>query len=88
MTDHDDAKAATLLRAAQIGEAAGLHFVYAGNLPGQVGTYEHTWCPGCRALLIERTGFRILQDRLTPSGGQCPQCGLAIPGRWRAPAGA
>jgi pyruvate formate lyase activating enzyme len=34
--------ASTLLRAVKIGEEAGLHYVYAGNLPGRTGGYENT----------------------------------------------
>ena len=34
-----------LVRAAEIGAEEGLHFVYAGNLSGRVGPWEHTWCP-------------------------------------------
>ena len=74
----------TLLRAAEIGAAAGLRFVYAGNLPGRVGRWEHTWCPGCGALLIERFGFRILANRL--SAGACPDCRRPVPGFWEADA--
>jgi len=37
MTDPDDTGVATLLRAARIGAREGLHFVYAGNVPGAVG---------------------------------------------------
>jgi AmmeMemoRadiSam system radical SAM enzyme len=84
MTDPDDTSVATLLRAAEIGAAAGLRFVYAGNLPGRVGRWENTYCPGCAALLIERMGYRIVQNRLV--GGACPDCGRAIPGFWDAPA--
>jgi pyruvate formate lyase activating enzyme len=83
MLDHSDTSAATLLRAAELGLAAGLRYVYAGNLPGRVGPFENTWCPTCRGLLIERTGFTVHRDRLTPSGGACPDCGTLIPGRWR-----
>ena len=36
--------AATLIRVAGMGRAAGLHYVYAGNLPGQVGDLEDTRC--------------------------------------------
>ena len=32
----------------EIGTAAGLRFVYAGNLPGRVGPWENTRCPSCR----------------------------------------
>ena len=37
-----------LLRAAEIGQAAGLRYIYAGNLPGMVGPWEDTRCPQCR----------------------------------------
>jgi pyruvate formate lyase activating enzyme len=80
MTGPPNTSARTLLRAAEIGAAEGLRFVYAGNLPGQVGRWENTWCPGCGALLIERRGFRVLQDRLC--AGRCPGCRRAIPGFW------
>jgi pyruvate formate lyase activating enzyme len=82
MTDRADATAATVLRAAEIGVAAGLRYVYAGNLPGRVGTFENTYCPRCRTLLIERVGYIIRRDLLTPTGGVCPSCGSPIPGRW------
>jgi len=54
--------------------------VYAGNLPGRVGEHEHTRCPGCGRVLIERVGFRVL--RCTLREGACPDCGRAIPGVW------
>ncbi|MBI3998827.1 MAG: radical SAM protein [Armatimonadetes bacterium] len=82
MTEYDYTQAGTLLRAARLGEAAGLRFVYAGNLPGRVGPYEHTFCPRCRALLVERVGYHIRQNRLAATGGRCPDCGAAIPGIW------
>ena len=80
MTDPDDTPVQTLLRAASIGREAGLHFVYAGNLPGRVGDWENTRCPGCNALLIERSGYRILENRL--ADGKCPECSRMIPGVW------
>jgi pyruvate formate lyase activating enzyme len=83
MLDRSDTSAAALLRAAELGLAAGLRYVYAGNLPGRVGPFENTWCPTCRGLLVARTGFTVRQDRLTPSGGVCPDCRTSIPGRWR-----
>src|SRR5262249_29883684 len=80
MTDPADTDARTLLRAAEIGAAEGLRFVYAGNLPGRLGSWENTYCPGCRALLVERVGFRVLKNRI--ASGQCPECERAIPGLW------
>jgi pyruvate formate lyase activating enzyme len=83
MTDPADTDVRTLLRAAEIGAREGLRYVYAGNLPGGVGRWENTYCPGCGALLIERYGYRILQQRIP--GGVCPECAREIPGFWRAP---
>jgi pyruvate formate lyase activating enzyme len=81
MTDPRDAVAADLVRACETGRAAGLRYVYAGNLPGRVGPWEHTWCPSCRSLLVERWGYTILQQRIGANGA-CPDCGEPIPGRW------
>jgi len=82
MTDRDGTTAQTLLRAAELGVGEGLRYVYAGNLPGRVGPFENTYCPSCRALLIERVGYTILRDLVTPGRGVCPSCGAPIPGRW------
>src|SRR5260370_1398946 len=56
MTDPDNTTPETLIRACEIGAAAGLKFVYAGNLPGRVGRWEDTYCPDCGDRLIERSG--------------------------------
>ena len=80
MLDHANTTVATLLRASEIGKKAGLRYVYAGNLPGRVGTHENTYCPACRALLIERRSYTILRNTLTD--GACPTCQTAIPGVW------
>jgi pyruvate formate lyase activating enzyme len=81
MTDRGWTPAASLQRAADLGREAGLHFVYAGNIPGGTGTLESTYCPSCQALLIERVGFRVLANHLGV-GGTCPTCGVRIPGVW------
>ncbi|HEC22323.1 MAG TPA: AmmeMemoRadiSam system radical SAM enzyme [Chloroflexi bacterium] len=81
MTDRGATPASTLLRAAEIGVEAGLKFVYAGNLPGHLREWEDTRCPTCRATLIKRRGFWVLENRITAEG-TCPSCGTAIPGIW------
>ncbi|MBI2534909.1 MAG: AmmeMemoRadiSam system radical SAM enzyme [Deltaproteobacteria bacterium] len=81
MTDPDNTTARHLVRAAEIGKAAGLRYVYAGNLPGKVGDLENTYCPNCHELLIERYGYLILDYKLT-ADGSCPHCETNIPGRW------
>ncbi len=81
MTDPDNTDAKTLMRAAEIGREAGLRFVYAGNLPGQVGEYEDTTCPECNFRLIKRRGY-IIQEYHVTAEGKCPKCGANTPGLW------
>lgn len=83
MTDPRDTTSEDLLRAAAIGRHAGLRYIYAGNLSGEVGDLENTRCHNCRTLLIERAGYLIRGYHLTPDG-HCPSCGTSIPGRWAA----
>jgi pyruvate formate lyase activating enzyme len=71
----------TLVKAAEIGQEAGLNYVYAGNIPGRVGEYENTYCPNCRATLVERYSYTIRGYHLTAEG-TCPKCGAAIHGIW------
>jgi pyruvate formate lyase activating enzyme len=82
MTDPRNTTADDLVRACEIGREVGLRYIYAGNLPGRVGRWEHTWCPGCGELLIERFGYRILRQRVG-GDGRCPGCARAIPGIWQ-----
>jgi pyruvate formate lyase activating enzyme len=79
--DGERTSAEILERAAEIGQEAGLNYVYAGNLPGRVGSLENTYCPSCRALLVERSGYHILENRLN-AGGLCPDCATPIAGVW------
>jgi pyruvate formate lyase activating enzyme len=81
MTDPPPTSVRTLIRAAEIGQEAGLRYVYAGNIPGRVGEYEHTYCPNCRTPLVERTSYVIYGYHLSPQG-TCPKCGTAIAGIW------
>jgi pyruvate formate lyase activating enzyme len=81
MGDRAPTSVRALLRAAEIGAGAGLRFVYAGNLPGVVRSWENTYCPGCRGVLVERLGFRVLRNRLD-ADGRCPDCRQAVPGVW------
>jgi pyruvate formate lyase activating enzyme len=81
MTDPAATTAVMLQRAARIGREAGLRYTYAGNLPGRVGTLEHTACPTCGERLIARYGYLIQEYRVTDEGA-CPRCATPIPGRW------
>jgi len=68
--------ASSLERAEQIGKAAGLHYVYLGNVPGSKS--ENTFCYKCGRILIERVGYHIAANHITNSC--CPDCGARIAG--------
>ncbi len=66
----------SLERAYDIGRAAGLHYVYFGNVPGSES--ESTFCYKCGRMLIERVGYRILANHIKNS--RCPDCETEIAG--------
>jgi pyruvate formate lyase activating enzyme len=79
--DAPSTSAEILQRAADVGQEAGLRYVYAGNLPGRVGSLEDTHCPQCQYALVERLGYMIRSKRVTKDG-TCPKCGAKIAGIW------
>jgi len=81
MRDPAPTSTRTILRAAEIGQEAGLNYVYAGNIPGRVNEYENTYCPRCRSMLIERQGYTIQKYQITAQG-TCPKCGTPAAGVW------
>lgn len=66
-----------LERAVGIGRAEGLHFVYAGNVPGHDA--ENTRCSACGKVALSRVGYMTSGS----FDGHCPYCGHMIPGVWR-----
>ncbi|OJX48161.1 MAG: AmmeMemoRadiSam system radical SAM enzyme [Chloroflexi bacterium 44-23] len=81
MADRANTSARSLQTAADIGQEAGLNYVYAGNIPGRVGSLENTYCPQCATLLIERIGYVVHSYHIT-ADGCCPKCQHSIPGIW------
>ena len=69
----------TLDLARQIATAEGLQYVYIGNIASKEG--QNTYCPDCKGLILERSGYRILQNNL--KDGTCPKCGNEIYGVWK-----
>jgi pyruvate formate lyase activating enzyme len=61
--------AEAIYEAYEIGKAAGLQYVYVGNLPGDAK--ENTYCPHCDSLAIERNGYEITRHDLE---GNCYYC--------------
>jgi pyruvate formate lyase activating enzyme len=76
LTDRPATPVDTILEAREIGLAAGLKYVYTGNVWGQPG--ESTRCDGCGAMLIERQGFTVHENRLKE--GRCPDCNTPVAG--------
>jgi pyruvate formate lyase activating enzyme len=81
MTDPSSTSVPTLVRAAEIGHEAGLHYTYVGNAHGMVEEYENTHCPNCSSRLVRRNGFTLLEYKINASGA-CPNCGEKIAGVW------
>jgi len=69
----------TLDMAREIAISEGLDYVYIGNILSEVG--QNTYCPSCNSLLIERSWYTTLQNRL--KDGCCPDCGKEIYGVWK-----
>jgi pyruvate formate lyase activating enzyme len=66
--------AATLERACDIGQKAGLKFVYTGNVPGH--SHENTVCYNCGNLIVERYGYQATIVGLV--GSKCRFCGAEL----------
>ncbi|MCA9085239.1 MAG: AmmeMemoRadiSam system radical SAM enzyme, partial [Planctomycetaceae bacterium] len=78
MMDRDGTSLEKLLQAYEIAKTAGLNYVYVGNVNDVA--HQSTWCPGCKALLIERNWHELSTYRL--NGNRCAACGMVIPGHF------
>lgn len=74
MTDSKATPITTMEIAERIGKEAGLRYVYLGNLAEE----ENTYCYSCGELLIRRSGFSVLENRL--GNGKCPKCKTPLDG--------
>lgn len=77
MSNHPSTPLSKLEEAWNIGQAAGLDYVYVGNVRSSLGST--TACPQCGQSLIERRGY---QTRKRFKGDACPECGTQIAGVW------
>lgn len=71
MTDRPPTPVFSLEAAYNIGKAAGLKYVYIGNVPGS--EYENTHCHFCGECLIKRFGYQT--QVYFKDDGKCPTCG-------------
>ncbi|PIR16863.1 MAG: AmmeMemoRadiSam system radical SAM enzyme [Deltaproteobacteria bacterium CG11_big_fil_rev_8_21_14_0_20_49_13] len=77
MQDRMATPLSTMGKAYDIGKAAGLKYVYLGNVPGD--DKESTFCWKCGEKLIERFGLTLGNDRLKETS-TCPKCDSKIDG--------
>ena len=68
----------TLEKARSVALSCGLEYVYIAKIPGHEG--ENTFCPECKKMLIQRTGYMVGEVHL--KSGKCVYCGKPIPGIW------
>jgi pyruvate formate lyase activating enzyme len=75
LTDRGVTPVETLETACEIGEKAGLRYVYTGNVRS---ARENTGCHHCGKLLVERRGYTV-KNHVTDEGN-CPGCGTPVYG--------
>lgn len=74
-TDTKPTPRAVMDKARELGKAAGLKHIYAGNM---TGVPRDTRCPQCRSLLIQRDGATA--DVHLDEHGRCPHCSWQLAG--------
>ncbi|KPK06228.1 MAG: pyruvate formate lyase-activating protein [Betaproteobacteria bacterium SG8_39] len=79
MTDVPATPPETLARARKRALAAGLHYVYTGNVHDEAG--GSTYCPSCGTCVIQRDWYDIRAYQLDAQGA-CAHCGSRLAGRY------
>ena len=71
----------TIEKAVALGKAAGLKYVYGGNVTAlsPEENLENTICPKCVKIVVERQGYAIKNNLLK---GKCRYCGAKLAGIW------
>jgi pyruvate formate lyase activating enzyme len=80
MTDVQATPAATLRRAREIAQLAGLRYVYTGNVHDEEG--GTTYCPSCENPVIVRDWYAIRAYHVSERG-TCAHCGAQVAGRYQ-----
>ena len=68
----------TVEMARDLAMRAGLRYAYVGNVRNHPG--EHTYCPKCKRMVIQRVGYYTRAAGL--KNGKCRKCGCPIAGVW------
>jgi len=80
MTEIERTPAATLTRAREIAQLAGLNYVYTGNVHDETG--GSTYCPSCEKPVVVRDWYDIKAYQVSDEGA-CKSCGARIAGRFQ-----
>ncbi|HFU74147.1 MAG TPA: AmmeMemoRadiSam system radical SAM enzyme [Helicobacteraceae bacterium] len=73
----NETTSSSILRAYEIAKAAGLYYVYFGNVPW----LNETRCPACDTLLVQRRYHEIFENNIIE--GACPECQRGVKGLWQ-----
>ena len=76
MMEYPSTPVETLEKHYQVAKDVGLKYVYLGNVPGH--KWEHTYCPECNNIVVNRYGFSIREWHLDKKNC-CNFCGNRIP---------
>ena len=75
MRDVSPTPESAVTQAMEIGEEAGLRYVYAGNSQQNMSTA----CHQCGQSLVRRAGYVVVKNQVTEEGA-CPECGTPVAG--------
>ncbi len=78
MMDRPSTSPSLLERARDLGSAAGLRYIYLGNV---FGNDVNTACHECGENVVYRVNYTVNNNLLV--AGKCPRCSAGIPGVWR-----
>ena len=68
----------TIYKFVELAKNMGLKYIYSGNI--QDNKYSNTFCPNCKDLLIQRSGYST--DIKGLKTGKCTTCNYKIKGVW------
>ena len=75
MDDRPPTNLDTMLFARELAVEKGMNYTFLGNV--NIPETSNTYCPGCKRLLIERSGYTIKRNFLENSSN-CPSCSAEI----------
>ena len=81
--DRSPTPTSLLILATDLARDVGLRYVYTGNVIDR--EHQHTYCPDCKRMIIERNGYELGEYRIV--SGSCAYCKTPIAGCFDAEPG-